>query len=78
MYIAGYEIVIGVWDIISLLIPIGLVFVFCDFKRRHKTRMERLEMLYGNDENLDVNSSQLTDKSMPKDALLDKIVDGQM
>lgn len=48
MDIAGYYFVIGIWDIISLLCPLGLLFMFTDFKRRHRIRMERLELLYDN------------------------------
>lgn len=47
MQIAGYYFVIGIWDIISLLLPVAIILTFMDCKRKHKTRMNRLDILYG-------------------------------
>lgn len=45
MYIAGYRILIGIWDIIALLLPITITVVSLDLRHKHKRRMKRLVMI---------------------------------
>lgn len=79
MQVAGYEIAIGIWDIISLLLPIGVIFVFYDFKRRHKTRMARLDLLYGaTTEQGNSNAPAKEQGSKAGEELLEKLVDEQI
>lgn len=70
MYIGEYQVVIGIWDIISLLLPIGLLVVFWDFKHKHKRRMKRLTMI---DEGLAKLSSTKTQKA--NEEMIDILVD---
>lgn len=69
MYIAGYQIVIGIWDIISLLLPVGIIFMYFDFKHKHKRRMKRLEMI-------DESKKKDTEvKKSAKEEMIDILVD---
>lgn len=73
MQLAGFHFVIGIWDIISLLLPIGLIFVYKDTKRKHKKRMDRLDLIYG-EKNKEQTPEQLK-RAQAGEALLDEILE---
>lgn len=75
--IAGYDIAVEIWDIISLLIPVGIIFMFHDFKRRHKTRMSRLDLIYGESKENTVPLTQ-EQKVQVGEELLEKLVEEKM
>lgn len=72
MHIAGYEIVIGIWDIISLLLPVGIAFMYFDFKQKHKRRMKRLEII---DENAAKEAEGPSNSKRANEEMIDILVD---
>lgn len=80
MQIGEYYFVIGIWDIISLLLPVAIVLTFMDVKRKHATRMNRLDMLYGEAEvsPSEEDSSDDQESSSIGEQLHEELVDEQI